>query len=143
MTIIKIREIEGGWSVTVRGDQFVDVIDSLKGIIPAHYRTYSMESKTWTIKSRRCLKDWLNEVRSWGVSVEWATTGRQEYSQPRQTWPDLREAAYTTLHLLPSAPIELVAAAKKTLAQLHHPDRGGDLRAMQEINNAADVILKA
>jgi hypothetical protein len=85
---------DGTYTVRLRGgDQFSDIIEALKSVIPAPFRRYD---------------------------------------------PDARQ-----LHLLESAPAELVAAAKKTLATLYHPDKpGGDLRRMQEVNNAADVILK-
>ena len=32
---------------------------------------------------------------------------------------------YSTLHLLPTAPAEVVDAVWRKLAQLHHPDKGG------------------
>ena len=41
------------------------------------------------------------------------------------------EAAFATLHLLPSAPPELVQAAHRTLVKIHHPDvAGGDGQTM-------------
>jgi curved DNA-binding protein CbpA len=44
--------------------------------------------------------------------------------------------AYAVLHLLPTAPPELIKAAYRCLAMIHHPDRGGDTEAMQRINSA-------
>jgi curved DNA-binding protein CbpA len=49
-------------------------------------------------------------------------------------------AAYETLHLLPTAPPELVTAAYRCLAQRHHPDRGGDDEAMVCLNTAVACI---
>jgi curved DNA-binding protein CbpA len=43
---------------------------------------------------------------------------------------------YVTLHLLPSAPPEVVKAAYKALAVLNHPDKGGETEVMQRINDA-------
>ncbi|HXG65593.1 MAG TPA: hypothetical protein VNO70_10830 [Blastocatellia bacterium] len=48
--------------------------------------------------------------------------------------------AYQTLHLLPSAPVEVVQAARKARAKLHHPDLGGDAERMKAINHAANTI---
>lgn len=43
---------------------------------------------------------------------------------------------WASLHLLPSAPREVVDAAYKALARLHHPDLGGSTAAMQRVNDA-------
>ena len=48
--------------------------------------------------------------------------------------------AYARLYLLPSAPKEVVRAAHRALAQIHHPDRGGNIEKMVEINLAFDRI---
>jgi len=37
---------------------------------------------------------------------------------------------------------ELVSVGYRKLAQLHHPDHGGDHRAMTLVNNAADFLRK-
>ncbi len=50
---------------------------------------------------------------------------------------------YAVLHLLPSAPPELVTAAHRCLAELNHPDRGGSTATMQAINAAVDAIREA
>jgi curved DNA-binding protein CbpA len=44
------------------------------------------------------------------------------------------------LHLTDDAPWEVVQAAYKALAFLHHPDRGGSTTRMQQINSALDRI---
>ena len=56
---------------------------------------------------------------------------------PGQEPPPAANEPWVTLHLQPTAPPELVRAAFKTLAQLHHPDKpGGDTSKMQAVNNA-------
>lgn len=40
------------------------------------------------------------------------------------------------LFLLPEAPPELVAAAFRVLAQIHHPDKGGSNETMRRVNAA-------
>lgn len=47
-----------------------------------------------------------------------------------------RGEAYRRLHLLPSAPPEVIKAAWVALAKIHHPDRGGNVERMQAINEA-------
>jgi hypothetical protein len=55
---------------------------------------------------------------------------------------DSLEAAFATLHLLPDAPLEVVRAAYKALARLHHPDYGGSVQRMQSVNAAFDEIMQ-
>lgn len=52
-----------------------------------------------------------------------------------------KAGAYDVLHLKPDAPPEVIKAAQRALAQLHHPDHGGDEARMKAINNAVDEIL--
>jgi curved DNA-binding protein CbpA len=49
-------------------------------------------------------------------------------------------AAYARLHLLPTAPPELVQAAHKVMVKLTHPDSGGSHEAAVLINLAWEVI---
>jgi hypothetical protein len=65
---------------------------------------------------------------------------------PRPTSPAMSglAAQYARLHLLPSAPPELVEASRRVLARRHHPDvAGGDPAHMVAVNSAADAILAA
>lgn len=62
---------------------------------------------------------------------------REEREQAPFTHPD-----FSTLHLLPDAPIEVIDAVYKALVKLHHPDRGGDTRRMQAVNAAVDSVRK-
>ena len=52
-------------------------------------------------------------------------------------------AEWSTLHLRPGAPVEVVEAAYRALALLYHPDRGGDTDRMQEINAAIEGLRRA
>lgn len=56
--------------------------------------------------------------------------------------PISRVLAFATLHLLPSAPQEVVRAAHRALAVVHHPDRGGEIDRMVEINAAYDLLRR-
>ncbi len=52
-------------------------------------------------------------------------------------------SSFRALHLTSDAPMKLVKAAQRVLANLYHPDRlGGDAERMKMINNAADEILR-
>ena len=48
--------------------------------------------------------------------------------------------AYTTLHLLPSAPSSTVSAVWRSLARVSHPDQGGDPEAFRRYSEAYSLI---
>lgn len=50
--------------------------------------------------------------------------------------------AFTTLYLLPSAPLPVIKAAYRALASLHHPDHGGAHDLMLRINSAYTVACQ-
>lgn len=51
--------------------------------------------------------------------------------------------AYARLYLVSGAPMNVVTAAYRALAAEHHPDKGGSLVKMQEINLAFEAIKRA
>lgn len=63
----------------------------------------------------------------------------RKYSTPTKHSVALVQA-YAALYLLPSAPHEIVRAAYRALAHVHHPDSGGDHSRMVEINRAYETI---
>ncbi len=104
---------------------------------------YDPEEREWTLPrySVERLQRWAD---AWTSQQEWDAprrNGQQRRSERHQDAPaaPLTEA-YATLHLLPSAPPELVTAAYRALAQLHHPDRGGATGAMIVINRAVEIL---
>jgi len=104
---------------------------------------YDPDEREWTLPSYSVerLQRWAD---AWTSQQEWDAprrNGQQHRSDRHQDAPaaPLTEA-YATLHLLPSAPPELVTAAYRALAQLHHPDRGGDTGAMIVINRAVEIL---
>lgn len=50
---------------------------------------------------------------------------------------------HAKLYVTPDAPPEVIKAAYKALAMKYHPDRGGDGRAMVEVNAAFEALQKA
>jgi len=114
------------------------VVDELKRVVPAWLRTYDPDSRTWTVDGRYVHLAYHVLAQVFGdVDVEGSRTG------PADRGGDPREAALVVLHLRPTAPPELVDAAYKCLARLHHPDAGGSTVAMQVINAAAEQIRSA
>jgi len=64
------------------------------------------------------------------------STGTQASGNSSQAW-------YAALYVTPNAPIEVINAAYKALARLHHPDApSGDTKTMQRINDAYNALRK-
>jgi hypothetical protein len=147
MTTITIRKnADDDYTVRIYGGSkwtFDAIIDKLKDTIPSFARRWEPHNKAWSIRSDQFLHRWL-DVCAWDGDFEvvWEKPGQYQET-PRPPKASKRAAAYVALHLLPSAPPELVKAAHKTLATLHHPDKGGDLERMKAINNAYDVLKVA
>lgn len=121
-------------------DIFTALVESLKDTIAPSHRRYDSVKRRFMVKG-----DLLNELMVWidgarenfFVEVEWATAQKAHEApppRPRSTPP--RADAYAALFLLPTAPKAVVKAAYRALAQLNHPDLGGDTSAMQRINAA-------
>lgn len=49
---------------------------------------------------------------------------------------------HATLYVMYDAPIEVIQAAYRALAKLHHPDFGGDPTRMMEINRAYAALVQ-
>jgi DnaJ-class molecular chaperone len=94
------------------------------------------------------MRRWLSYAETMiGARIEWiggATYEDYEAECPPPYTPPPRPKPvdpYKTLHLLPSAPPELVRAAFKCLAAIFHPDKpGGDEERMKAINRAYEKL---
>lgn len=109
------------------------VVARLKADIPARHRSYDRLTKSWTVAQpyawhAECI---LREAFEF-VDVEDAGAA----PIPIRT----ADADFAELHLLSSAPAELIEAAYRCLARSRHPDIGGDTVAMQRLNNAYDSL---
>ncbi len=114
------------------------VVAEIKRAVPAPLRTYDPDSKTWTVAGRYVHAVYHVLARAFGeVDVEGARSGAADHG--RQS----RDDPWVILHLRPTAPPELVSAAHKVLARLHHPDAGGSTALMQRINGAVEQIREA
>jgi hypothetical protein len=132
---------------------------SLKAMFPYHGTlSYDGTRKLWSVPATRCGSldvwayatfdasdiEWGNEPIEGFFSRSRARHGGQDQYEGAQDAPEAPDAALTSayhaLHLLPTAPPELVTAAYRALAQLHHPDRGGDAAAMVQLNQAVAIL---
>ena len=110
------------------------VVAEIKRSVPAPLRSYDPSTKTWTVAARYVgdIYHILDQAFG-GVDVEGARSGAADHGRRAGT-----DDSYVVLHLLPSAPPELVTAAHRCLAKIHHPDAGGSTAVMQQINRAVN-----
>ncbi len=113
------------------------VVGAIKRLVPAGSRRYDPSERAWYVASayQRIIRDLLTDVF---IEVE-TDPERAAYTPPTGTTP---ATSYSVLHLLPTAPPELVESAYRTLSRLHHPDAGGDTAEMQELNHAVARIRR-
>jgi len=132
-----VRRWDGAVSLTFPFDRWL--VDALKATVPGYARRYDPTAKSWTITpayaqvAARLMHDAFPDVET----VDAATPPPFDRGRPA------RDDPWATLHLLPSAPPELITAAHRCLAKLHHPDAGGSTATMQLINAAADRVREA
>jgi hypothetical protein len=125
-------------------DDFFLALDDLKETIPAIGRRWDPTNRAWLvghgylIPTRRWAHRWFGPDEL--VLIE-DPAHRQERTPPPRTAP-AQDDPYRVLHLLPTAPPELVKAAYRTLSKVHHPDHGGDELSMKRLNRAFEKLSR-
>jgi len=112
-----------------------DLVADLKDTIPASARSYDPRTRTWTVWRPPWTDLAVDLLLGYFPDADAAEDGPTAPRPIRPGDPD-----YRALHLLPSAPPELVAAAYRALARRHHPDAGGDHESMLRITAAFDAL---
>ncbi len=101
------------------------MVGELKRLVPAHGRRYLPDTREWFIvtayeaQARAIFRScWPHFDEEEGLGDD------PSQQQPRDPRPPLAvDRHYAALHLLPSAPSELIDSAYRTLVKLNHPDR--------------------
>ncbi len=135
-------------------DAFRAVKDSFRRVFPQRSAVYWLPAdKAWSIRwqDRGKLAAWI-AVTFPPSAVDWdeddvgsasagGWSGASWFHTGTRPAPGGRLAsAYAALYLLPTAPAEVVQAAHRALVKVHHPDHGGDGRAIIGINRAIEEI---
>lgn len=111
------RRWDGG--VVLRFPYAPTLITRIKDAIPSDQRSWQPDLKVWTVEPAYAslaiglLKQQFPDAI---VEGEFRTPPRPEPIRSSDEF-------YRRLHLLPSAPVELIEASYRCLARLHHPDR--------------------
>lgn len=123
-------------------------VEDMKGV-PVAYRSYDPQTRTWTISvpyADLILDRFLRHFPHATVHVYQA--GHTNTTPPPTPPRPLHLDPYEVLHLRPSAPPELVEAAARALAKIHHPDlkpeheKTSATAAMARINRAAEDLRR-
>ncbi len=123
-----------GW-VEVRFPYRRDVVENVKTFIPSTDRSWDPAAKVWTVSG-----PWISTVLSLLRDAFGDVHIEQAASAPRPSSIRQTDHDFAILHLLPSAPPELIEAAYRCLCRLHHPDRGGDGERMVALNTAMATL---
>jgi hypothetical protein len=114
-------------------EAFFSAIESLKNYIAPYHREYDGVARQWVIDGAADFYSWLDVVeQDYAAEVIWGNAKKQQTA--RKPPSPSTDELYAALHLLPTAPPELVKSAYRLLASLNHPDHGGDELAMKRLN---------
>jgi hypothetical protein len=115
-------------------------------------RSYNSTTRSWSVPlwCRRRVHEWADDwfdadAQQWDEEEpDGRAYGRRPDGDDRdgatRAGSSTLAAAYAQLHLLPSAPAQLVQAAHRALIKLHHPDHGGDHASAVALNAAMAAI---
>lgn len=107
-----------------------EFVEALKTNIPAKKRLYSDYDKAWIV-----IRDQFDRVAA--ICEKYFN----EVNLVDFPLPEIASTSWSTLYLVEGAPLEVVRAVYKALAQKYHPDKGGDVGTMQSINAAYKDIM--
>jgi len=123
-------------TIWVKAPYKADFITALKTKIPKEYRYWESDEKVWVVNYS--YEDELLSLCS-EYFDDIAKYGERKYITAPKSPP-----AYQVLHLLPTAPKEVVVAAYRVLSKLYHPDINKSSNATKEmvkINAAFEEIM--
>lgn len=120
------------------------------GIKPPSYRKYSSTTQKWSVHVTK-----IPMIVAWGrrsfdhVDYSQLPQAMQvlivQYETKREVSGAVRvrdkRTPHQVLHLLPSAPAEVVKAAYKAMASLTHPDRGGSPEMFRLVQESYESIV--
>ncbi len=112
-----------------------EFVERLKATIPVSLRRWSKTDKTWIVSGSGIAQAVLLAHAFYDQVVDIPATP----PEPTRFRP---QTPHRTLFLTDDAPPEIVPVVYKALAKLCHPDKGGDVRQMQRINEAYEQIQK-
>lgn len=129
-SIASVRYMPNGLFLALETPYNKQFLDTFRRSIVPKKRMWDENDKVWYVvrdqfeKLTHMLEEYFDET----LLLEF----------PQQ---DVSTDAWSKLWLLSGAPLEVVRAVYKALSMLNHPDRGGDVEKMKDINVAYKEIL--
>ena len=132
------------------------ILHDFKCAFEPHERRFDAATKTWSLPlyCRARVRQWADrwfdaderefsedEPAGHSRSYSYSRTSSGRYGEPQSTTTAV-ERAYAEMHLLPSAPPELVQAAHRVLLKQVHPDRGGTHEQTVRLNLAWELVCE-
>jgi hypothetical protein len=128
-----------------------DFVEALKASVPWSARKWNPESKGWLVfdpyvdEAIELASDHFDLERLYsGADLETAkhaTAGTASHGfEACLENVRRRYREHAELKVWPGAPADVILAAYRAMARLHHPDLGGDLEAMKRINLAKEAL---
>ncbi len=117
------------------------------GLKPLSYRHWDSVKKRWRVHAAK-LPEVVLVASRWFQHVDYSelpgpvqvTIAAAKNKREVVVVPKDTASAHEVLFILPDAPREVIDAAYKALARMHHPDQGGDEEKMQRINRAYEEL---
>lgn len=128
--IASLRYMPNGVMLELEAPYSKEFIATFKKSIPSKKRAWNQADNSWFV-----VKDQFDKL-IYLLEAHYDETILLDF--PAQ---DVSASAYAKLYLLDGAPLEVVRAAYKALAQKYHPDKGGDVEVMSTLNVAYKEIL--
>jgi hypothetical protein len=121
----------------MRFDYYPPLIQDLKSRVPAAFRRYDPDDGTaWIVMPA------FAEVAVTLLLKYFPDTQVEFNREPWAVRDDAQADHLAALHLLPTAPSDLIVAAYRVLAKRHHPDAGGDPATMRRLTEAHDALRR-
>ena len=128
--VASVRYLPSGLFIQVEAPYNKPFTDELKKSVPAKKRMWYNNDKCWYV-----VKDQFDKLTHL-MDKHYDETILLDF--PEQ---EVSNDSWSKLWLIEGAPLEIVQAVYKVLSKKHHPDLGGDVVKMTEINVAHKDIL--
>jgi hypothetical protein len=113
------------------------MLAALRAYVPASRRTFRNSSRTWVIENT-C----GNEVELWlARMIEDLNPAVEFFCERDKAWDATVEESYRTLHVLPSAPWEVVRSAYYALGGLCQANGSDGGEQLERINAAYETLM--
>ena len=128
--VASVRYLPSGLFIQLEAPYNKPFTDEMKKSVPAKKRMWDNNDKCWYV-----VKDQFDKLTHL-LDKYYDETILLDFPQQ-----EVASDSWTKLYLIPGAPLDIVQAVYRVLSKKYHPDMGGDVLKMTEINVAHKEIL--